>query len=42
LENEQITLRTAAAGLAIFLGLGLVILAEVRQHRAIPLEPVGE
>jgi drug/metabolite transporter (DMT)-like permease len=42
LENEQITTRTAVAGLAIFLGLGLVILAEVRQHRGIPLAPVGE
>jgi drug/metabolite transporter (DMT)-like permease len=42
LEYEQITTRTAVAGLAIFLGLGLVILAEVRQHRGIPLAPVGE
>lgn len=42
LKNEQITARAALAGLAIFAGLGLVILAEVRQHRAIPLEPVGE
>jgi drug/metabolite transporter (DMT)-like permease len=42
LENEQITARTALAGLAIFAGLGLVILAEIRQHRAIPVEPVGE
>jgi drug/metabolite transporter (DMT)-like permease len=42
LEDEQITTRTAVAGLAIFLGLGLVILAEVRQHRGIPLAPVGE
>lgn len=42
LENEQITTRAALAGLAIFAGLGLVILAEVRQNRAIPLEPVGE
>jgi drug/metabolite transporter (DMT)-like permease len=42
LDNEQITTRTALAGLAIFSGLGLVILAEVRQHRAIPVEPVGE
>jgi drug/metabolite transporter (DMT)-like permease len=42
LDNEQITTRTAVAGLAIFAGLGLVILAEVRQHRGIPVEPVGE
>lgn len=42
LENEQITARAALAGLAIFAGLGLVILAEVRQRRAIPVEPVGE
>lgn len=42
LDNERITTRTLLAGLAIFAGLGLVILAEVRHHRAIPLEPVGE
>jgi drug/metabolite transporter (DMT)-like permease len=42
LENEQLTARAALAGLAIFAGLGLVILAEVRQHRPLPLEPVGE
>ena len=42
LDNEQITPRTALAGLAIFAGLGLVILAEISQHRAIPVEPVGE
>jgi hypothetical protein len=30
------------AGLAIFTGLALVILAELRQHREIPLEAVGE
>ena len=34
--------RAAAAGLAIFSGLALVILAERRQHREIPLEAVGE
>jgi drug/metabolite transporter (DMT)-like permease len=42
LEGEQITTRAAAAGLAIFVGLGLVIFAELRQHRGIPVEPVGE
>jgi drug/metabolite transporter (DMT)-like permease len=42
LEGEQITRRAAAAGLAIFAGLGLVILAERRQRREIPIEPVGE
>jgi drug/metabolite transporter (DMT)-like permease len=42
LENEQLTARAALAGLAIFAGLALVILAEVRQHRPIPIEPVGE
>lgn len=42
LDNEQITARTALAGLAIFAGLALVILAETSHHRAIPVEPVGE
>jgi drug/metabolite transporter (DMT)-like permease len=42
LTGEHITARAAAAGLAIFAGLGLVILAETRQHREIPVEPVGE
>lgn len=42
LEGEHITARAAAAGLAIFTGLGMVILAELRQHREIPVEPVGE
>jgi drug/metabolite transporter (DMT)-like permease len=42
LDGEQITLRAAVAGLAIFAGLALVILSELRQHREIPLEPVGE
>jgi drug/metabolite transporter (DMT)-like permease len=42
LENEQITTRGALAGLGIFAGLALVILAEVRRHRTIPIEPVGE
>lgn len=42
LEGERITLRAGVAGLAIFAGLGLVILAELRQQREIPLEPVGE
>ena len=42
LEGEQLTPRAAVAGLAIFSGLALVILAERRQHREIPLEAVGE
>jgi drug/metabolite transporter (DMT)-like permease len=43
LQGEQLTARAAAAGLAIFSGLALVILAERRQHREIPLEAaVGE
>jgi drug/metabolite transporter (DMT)-like permease len=42
LDNERITTRTTLAGLTIFAGLGLVILAEVRHHRSIPVEPVGE
>lgn len=42
LNGEQITARAAAAGLTIFAGLGMVILAESRQHREIPVEPVGE
>jgi drug/metabolite transporter (DMT)-like permease len=42
LEGEHLTPRAVAAGLLIFAGLGLVILAELRQHREIPLEPVGE
>jgi drug/metabolite transporter (DMT)-like permease len=42
LTGEHITARAAAAGLAIFAGLALVILAELRQHREIPVEPVGE
>jgi drug/metabolite transporter (DMT)-like permease len=41
LRGEQITARAAIAALAIFAGLGLVILAEFRQHREIPVEPVG-
>ena len=42
LRGEQITARAAAAGLAIFAGLGLVLWVEFRQHREIPVEPVGE
>lgn len=42
LPGEQITTRAAVAGLAIFMGLGLVILSEMRQHREISVEPVGE
>ena len=43
LAGESLTTRAAVAGLTIFLGLGVVIVAEQRQHRAIPVEPpVGE
>jgi len=42
LKGEHLTARAAVAGLAIFTGLALVILAELRQHREIPLEAVGE
>jgi drug/metabolite transporter (DMT)-like permease len=42
LPGEQITTRVAVAGLTIFAGLGLVIVSELRQHREIPVEPVGE
>ncbi|HEX7336358.1 MAG TPA: DMT family transporter [Gemmatimonadales bacterium] len=42
LDGEHLTARAALAGLAIFAGLGLVILAERRQHREIPVEAVGE
>jgi drug/metabolite transporter (DMT)-like permease len=42
LSGERVTARAAAAGLAIFAGLALVILAERRQHREIPVEAVGE
>lgn len=42
LRGEDLTLRAVLAGLAIFAGLALVILAELRQNREIPVEPVGE
>jgi drug/metabolite transporter (DMT)-like permease len=42
LPGEHLTYRAVMAGLAIFAGLALVILAELRQHREIPLEAVGE
>lgn len=42
LDGEDITARAALAGLSIFAGLAMVLLAEFRQHREIPLEPVGE
>jgi drug/metabolite transporter (DMT)-like permease len=42
LQGEGLTPRAVAAALAIFAGLGLVILAELRQQREIPAEPVGE
>jgi drug/metabolite transporter (DMT)-like permease len=42
LTGEAITTRAALAGLTIFAGMALVLVAERRQHRQIPLEPVGE
>jgi drug/metabolite transporter (DMT)-like permease len=42
LTGEHLTTRTAQAGLSIFAGLGLVILAELRQQRQIPVGAVGE
>jgi drug/metabolite transporter (DMT)-like permease len=42
LPDERLTARAAVAGLAIFAGLGLVIVAELRQQREIPLQAVGE
>lgn len=42
LKGEGITARAALAGLSICAGMALVLLAEKRQHRQIPLEPVGE
>jgi drug/metabolite transporter (DMT)-like permease len=42
LRGEQLTARAAAAGLAIFAGLALVILAERRQQQEIPVQAVGE
>jgi drug/metabolite transporter (DMT)-like permease len=42
LRGEHLTTRATLAGLAIFAGLALVILAERRQYREIPIEAVGE
>jgi drug/metabolite transporter (DMT)-like permease len=42
LKGEALTTRAALAGMMIFAGLALVLLAENRQHREIPLEPIGE
>jgi drug/metabolite transporter (DMT)-like permease len=42
LKGEGLPLRTALAGGIIFTGLGLVLVAERRQDREIPVEPVGE
>jgi drug/metabolite transporter (DMT)-like permease len=42
LSGERLTTRAVAAALAIFTGLGMVILAELRQRREIPVEAVGE
>jgi len=38
LEGERVTTRAAIAGLAIFLGLALVIWGEVRQRREVPAD----
>jgi drug/metabolite transporter (DMT)-like permease len=42
LDGEHLTARALVAGLAIFIGLGLVIVAELRQQREIPVAAVGE
>jgi drug/metabolite transporter (DMT)-like permease len=42
LRGERLTTRAVVAGLAIFTGLAIVILAELRQQREIPVEAVGE
>lgn len=43
LTGEHVSLRTAVAGLSIFTGLGMVIMAELRQQREIPVgAAVGE
>ena len=42
LRGEDLTARAALAGMTIFAGLALVLLAEHRQRAEIPLEPVGE
>jgi drug/metabolite transporter (DMT)-like permease len=42
LEGERLTTRAVVAGLAIFMGLGLVLLSELRHHHEIAVEPVGE
>jgi drug/metabolite transporter (DMT)-like permease len=42
LTGENLTVRAGVAGSAIFAGLALVILAEFRQHREIPVQAVGE
>jgi len=42
LRGEGLTARAPLPGMTIFAGLALVLLAEHRQRREIPLEPVGE
>jgi drug/metabolite transporter (DMT)-like permease len=42
LDGERLTARAIGAGLAIFAGLGLVIVTERRQQREIPMEALGE
>jgi drug/metabolite transporter (DMT)-like permease len=42
LEGEELTPRAAAAALAIFVGVGMVLWAEHRQRREVALAAVGE
>ncbi|MGH7632056.1 MAG: DMT family transporter [Gemmatimonadales bacterium] len=42
LAGEELTARAAAAGLAIFSGVGMVLGAEHRQRREVPVEALGE
>jgi drug/metabolite transporter (DMT)-like permease len=43
LSGEELTPRSVLGGLAVFAGLAVVLLAERRQHRQVPVEsPVGE
>ncbi len=42
LAGEELTARAAAAGIAIFSGVGMVLWAEHRQRREVPVEALGE
>ncbi len=42
LEGEALTARAALAGLAIFAGVALVLWAEHRQRREVPVEALAE